>query len=143
MDRTQQKLSGYRDISGSTVLAAGDNLSATARTLQALVTGYSIFIQRILVDVITDNAATLTFGDTASSPIVIAGTKVSPGIGPILFDFGPDGRQLTESQAFVLKNSAAGLAADITWQGYLKPIGVLNPIIGNTVGGGTPGTLHS
>lgn len=140
MDRYQQKLSAYRDISGSTVLAAGDNLSVTARALVALLAGYSIFIQRIIVNVITDNAATLQFGDNAGTPVIIAGTKASPGIGPITFDFGPDGRQLTESKQFQLTNSAAGLAADITWQGYLKPIGVANVLIGNTVGGGTPGT---
>ncbi len=117
----------YQDISGSTVLAAGDNLSATARTLVALKAGFSIYIQRIIVNVITDNAATLTFTDSAGTPVVIAGTKASPGIGPILFEFGPEGRALTEGKSFLLKNSAAGLAADVHWEGYMKPTGVLTP----------------
>jgi hypothetical protein len=111
----------FRDISGSTVLAAGDNLSATARDLVALVAKYSICVQKILVNVLVDNAATLTFLD--SNGVVIAGTKASPGIGPITFDFGEEGRVLTEGKIFQLKNSAAGLGADITWTGYIKPTG--------------------
>ena len=117
----------FKDISGSSVLAAADNLSATARTLVALKAGYTIFIQRISVNVITDNAATLTFKDNASTPVVIAGTKASPGIGPILYDFGDEGVGLTEGKQFDLANSAAGLAAEIHWEGYLKPTGTLVP----------------
>ena len=115
-----RKLDRYTDISGSSVLATGDNLSATFRQLVAAVSGETIYIQKILVNVITDNAATLLFQDDAGTPVVIAGTKASPGIGPITFDFGPDGRALTEAKDFELKNSAAGLAADITWTGYRK-----------------------
>lgn len=110
----------FRDVSGSTVLAAADDLSSTARTLVALAAKYTIYVQRIIVNVITDNAATLTFQDTGT-PVVIAKTKASPGLGPIIFEFGEEGRALTEGKAFTLKNSAAGLAADITWEGYIKP----------------------
>ena len=122
---TQRK--DYSDVSTSTVLAAGDNLSASARTLAAAVLLETIYVQRILVNVITDNAATLTFQDTAGTPIVIAGTKASPGIGPILFDFGDRGRALTEGKALTLKNSAAGLAADITVQMYRRRTGTGAP----------------
>lgn len=101
------------------MLAAADNLSATPRDLVALAAKYTIYVQEILVNVITDNAATLTFID--SNGVVIAGTKASPGIGPIKFLFGAEGRALTEGKTFQLKNSAAGLAADITWLGYIKP----------------------
>lgn len=117
----------FKDVSGSTVLAAGDNLSATARTLVTGRTGYTLYIQKITVNVITDNAATLQFKDTAGTPVVIAGTKASPGIGPILFDFGDEGRALTEAKNFTLANSAAGLAADIHWEGYERPTGTLTP----------------
>lgn len=115
----------FQDISGSTVLAAGDNLSVTPRTLVALKAGYTIVIQRITVNVITDNAATLQFKDSAGTPVVIAGTKASPGIGPIQFNFDHEGRKLTEAKDFLLANSAAGLAADITWSGYMKPTATL------------------
>lgn len=114
----------FQDVSGSTVLASGDNLSSTARVLVTGATGYTVYVQQIAVNVLTDNAATLTFQDDASTPVVIAGTKASPGVGPILFDFGEEGRALTEAKDFELKNSAAGLVADITWKAYKKPTGV-------------------
>lgn len=117
----------YQDISGSTVLAAGDNLSVTARSLVALKAGYTTYVQRIVVNVITDNAATLQFKDDAGTPVVIAGTKASPGIGPITFEFGPEGRAITAGKTLTLANSAAGLAADIHWEGYRQPTGVLTP----------------
>lgn len=115
----------FQDISGSTVLAATDDLSVTARVLKAGKAGYTIYVQSITVNVITDNAATQTFQDDAGTPVVIAKTKASPGIGPINFDFGEEGRALTEGKDFELKNSAAGLAADISWQGYMRLTGVI------------------
>jgi hypothetical protein len=110
----------HRDISGRTTLAAADNLSVTARQLVELKANHTIFIQKISVNVITDNAATLTFQDDNTTPRIIAGTKASPGIGPINFDFGEEGVALTEGKDFELKNSGAGLAAEITWTGYMK-----------------------
>ncbi len=123
MSDYRQRRKQFQDISGGTVLAAVDDLSSTARTLKALAAKYTVYVQRIIVNVITDNAATLTFQDDAGTPVVIAKTKASPGIGPITFDFGDEGRPLTEGKTFTLKNSAAGLAADITWEGYMKPTG--------------------
>ncbi len=111
----------FQDISGRTTLAAADNLSATARQLVAAKPSHTIFIQRITVNVITDNAATLKFQDNNGTPRIIAGTKVSPGIGPIVFDMGDEGAALTEGKEFQLMNSAAGLAAEIIWHGYMKP----------------------
>lgn len=125
-----RKLDRYTNVSGSTVLAAGDNLSVTKRALIGAagvvvhtLTNVTVYIQKITVNVITDNAATLTFSDDAGTPIVIAGTKASPGIGPIEFDFGPEGRALTQGKQFMLGNSAAGLAADITWTAYARQTG--------------------
>jgi hypothetical protein len=117
----QRQRTLFREISGSTVLAAADDLSSTPRVLVPLAAKYTIFIQKITVNVITDNAATQNFEDNATTPVIIAKTKASPGIGPILFDFGEEGRPLTEGKQFELKSSAAGLAADITWLGYIKP----------------------
>jgi hypothetical protein len=51
---------------------------------------------------------------------VIAGTKASPGIGPLEFDFGPEGRALDDGEGLELANSGAGLAADITWVAYRR-----------------------
>lgn len=115
-----RKLDRYLDISGSTVLAVGDNLSVTPRVLVTGIAGQTIYIQKIFVAVLTDNAARALFQDDATTPVVIAATKASPGIGPIEYDFGPDGRALTESKDLELWNTAAGLVADITWVGYQR-----------------------
>jgi hypothetical protein len=122
-----QRQSRYQRVSGSTTLLAADDLSVTPRSLVAAKTGYTIFIQKIAVAVTTDNAATQVFQDSSGTPVKIAGTKASPGIGPILFDFGPDGTPLTEGKAFQLSNSGAGMAAQIHWEGYRKPTATLTP----------------
>jgi hypothetical protein len=114
----------FKDVSGSTVLAVGDNLSATPRVLRSPRNAkYTIYVQRIVVHVTTDNAATQTFQDDASTVLIIAKTKASPGIGPIVFDFGAEGRALGEGKDFELANSGAGLVADITWEAYERPTG--------------------
>lgn len=117
----------YQDKSGSTTLLATDDLSSTPRTLASGKAKYTLFIQTISIDVTTDNAATLTFRDTASTPIKAAATKVSPGIGPIFFDLGEEGFALTEGKDFVLANSAAGLAAAISFTCFLKPTNTRTP----------------
>jgi hypothetical protein len=115
----------YQDISGRTTVATGDNLSATPRSLVALKAGFTIYVQKIEIAVITDNAATLTLQDTNSSVRKIATTKASPGLGPILFDYGDEGVALTEGKGLDLINSAAGLAAEVVWTGYRKPTATL------------------
>lgn len=127
MSDYRQRRKRFQDISGSSVLAAGDNLSATPRVLVAAKTGYTIFVQKITVHVVTDNAATQTGQDSAGTPVVIAKTKASPGLGPIVFDFGSEGRALTEAKSFDWANSGAGLAADIHWEGYRRPTGTIIP----------------
>lgn len=121
MDRIQQLLSAFQNVSVSGVVLATDDLSSTARTLIPLKVGYTIYILRITMDVTTDNAATQTFQDNASTPIKVASTKASPGLGPIpSLDFGPDGFALTESKQLDLKNSAAGLAYSYNVTAYQK-----------------------
>lgn len=103
--------------SDTTVLAASD----PSATLAALRDGYTIYVTVISVAITLDAAQTLTFQDSANTPIVIAKVKSSPGIGPIYFEFGEDGTPLTESKAFALLASAAGLAARVHAEGYYKP----------------------
>lgn len=114
-----RKLDRYTDVSVSyTVVAATDYSTATQKI--AGVAGETIYVQKILVVVTTDNAATQLFQDSAGTPIIVAGTKASPGIGPILFDFGPDGFALTEGKDLNHKMSAAGIAASVTITAYRK-----------------------
>lgn len=110
----------YQDISGSANIVAATDWS-TAHTLVALKSKYTIYVQKITVQITTDGAHTLTFQDSATTPIVIAKTKSAPGLGPIVFDFGEQGVPLTESKAFSCLMDAAGLAGEIHWEGYLKP----------------------
>lgn len=118
--RTKDHRTFFRDISGSATLLATDDFSTNAAHLVAARVGFTIYIERITVMVTTDNAATQAFQDTAGTPVLVAKTKASPGLGPIQFEFGEEGSPLTADKGFDLKNSAAGLAANIHWEGYMK-----------------------
>ena len=109
----------YRDASISYTIVAATDYSTASEKITVL-TGHTIFIQKIAVNVTTDNAATQLFQDDASTPIIAAGTKASPGIGPILFDFGARGFALTEGKSFEHKMSGAGLAATVTVEAYQR-----------------------
>jgi hypothetical protein len=114
-----RKLDRYQDVSTSyTFLAATDYTTAAAKI--AAVTGWTIYVQKITLAVTTDNAATQTWQDSAGTPIIVAGTKASPGIGPITWDFGPDGFALTEGQSLDHKMSGAGMAGSVTITAYRK-----------------------
>lgn len=105
------------------VLAASDGTPE----LVAAQTNYTIYVTHISVSTTTDNAATLTFQDDASTPLVIAKTKASPGLGQQLWDFGEQGTALTVSKALDMAISAAGLAARVHVEGYRKLTGVGAP----------------
>ncbi len=133
MDRYFQKLASYENVSTSYLLLAAD--TATKHVIVGK-TGFTIYIQKILVNVTTDNAATQTFQDTAGTPVVAASTKASPGLGLATpFDWGSEGFALTADKGLDHVISGAGLAASITVQAYRKRTATS---VGNTVGGGTP-----
>jgi hypothetical protein len=114
----------YENVSTSYVILAATDYSTPNAKIAAKV-GKTIYIQKIQVNVTTDNAATQSFQDSAGTPIVAAKTKASPGIGPIEFDFGAEGFALTEGKSLDHAMSAAGLAGSITIQAYRKQTGVL------------------
>lgn len=140
MDRYQQKLSAYRDVSTGKTIPTSD----TGADLIAAVVSYSIFIQRIAISVLTPGSTKeLVIEDNSGTPIIVV-DLISASVVEgqfINYDFGPDGFQLPEGNK--LKYTNSGMAVTLQVQAYQKAIGVANPIIGNTVGGGTPGTLHS
>jgi hypothetical protein len=112
----------YKDVSISYTFVAATDYS-TANVKIAAVANHTIFIRKITLAVTTDNAATQTFQDSSSTPIIVAGSKASPGIGPIVWEFGgPDGRgfALTEGKSFDHKMSAAGMAGSVTVEAYIK-----------------------
>lgn len=110
-----------RDVSVSYVFAAATDYSGGNGTAKiAGVANFQIVIQRILLNVTTDNAATQTFQSSDASQ-VIAGSKASPGIGPITFDFGEDGFVISDGLSFNHKMSGAGMAGSVTVQAYMRP----------------------
>jgi hypothetical protein len=136
-DRIQKLLGEYQNVSTSHIVATGD--SATVHLIAAALAAAqhapgggvvsaanvsvtlpkTVYVQKIGIGVTTDNAAQITFQDTAG--VLIAKTKASPGLGPIVFDFGTEGVALTSTAGLDLVISGAGLGAAIAVQAYLKP----------------------
>ena len=108
----------YQDVSGDTTLAAagGDATLVTAKDAY-----HTIYIQRIVVYIVTDAAQSMAFEDSNGTPKKIFEVTSSPG-DETRWEavFGEKGVPLTEGKNFLLNVSAAGLAANITWEGYSK-----------------------
>jgi hypothetical protein len=102
-------------------VAAAD--TAKASIIVAKDANHSIYIQKITVSVITDAAQSLIFQDTGA-PLIIGKTKASPGLGPIVFDFGVVGTKLTVGKDFSIATSGAGIAARVHVEGYQRKTGV-------------------
>lgn len=111
------------NITGRKNVVAADSGSVA---LASSKTGWTMYIQRLHVHIITSVAQTATFEDTlAATPVKVAATDSAPGVDTHYdWDFGPEGRELTEAKNFVVTLSAAGLAFHCEWEGYLKQTGV-------------------
>jgi hypothetical protein len=119
---TNQMQTFRRAVYDGSVLAAD---SATITDAIAVKDAYhQIFITKITVSVTTDAAQSLTFQDDAGTPIVIAKTKATPGLGPIVFEFGDLGTPLTVGKNLDITISGAGLAARVHVEGYQRKTGV-------------------
>lgn len=116
----------HHDASVIVPVAAGD--SATKENVIAAKTSrHSIFVQRITLSVTTDSAQSLTFQDDAGTPVVIAKSPASPGLGfEVVADFGPAGIQLTEAKNLDIVISGAGLACQISIEAYQRVTAVSN-----------------
>jgi hypothetical protein len=119
VDQERNNLQYHEDVSTSYVILAGtDYTTATAKI--AAKANFTLYLLKIAVMVTTDNAAVNTFQDSTGTPIIACVVKASPGIGPTIFDFGPNGFALTEGKSLDHKMSAAGLAASVTITAYRK-----------------------
>lgn len=108
----------YQDVSGSLTVAAatGDTTLVTVKDVY-----HTLFIQRIVVYITTDAAQSFAFEDSNSPAKKVAEVTTSPGDETRWeFSFGERGVPLTEGKNFLLNVSAAGLAANIEWEGYQK-----------------------
>lgn len=112
----------YHDVSGNTSVAAADTATVTLAALKA---GHTIYVQEIIVDILTDAAQTLEFKDDAGTPKKIQKTDASPGAQTHYhWQFGPEGIPLTAAKAFVMVISGAGLAANVAWSAYQRQTSV-------------------
>lgn len=109
----------YKAVKADVDVATADT-SKTA-IIAPFNSSYTIYVQRIVISVITDAAQSLIFQDNAGSPVIIAKTKASPGLGPIIIDFGPQGTPLTAGKQLDIATSGAGLAARVHVEGYQVP----------------------
>lgn len=116
----------YQDVSGDIDVATGTAGPLTLVTVRNV--NYTIYVQRIRVSVVTfaASAKTLTFEDSAGTPVVI-GIVTTPTSAPSVpgeqsfdFDFGPEGTPLTVAKNFMLALSAAGAAARVHWDAYQR-----------------------
>jgi hypothetical protein len=114
----------YEDISGELTVAA-DTDDTTLVTAKTTPVNHTIFIQRVIFYVTTDAAVSMSFEDSASTPVSVAKIPTSPGVDTRWdFDFGEDGLPLTAGKNFVMNVSATGLAGRLKWYGYQKRTGV-------------------
>ena len=105
-------------------------VAAAGTSVLPVITGrakYTIYVQKVIISILTDAAQTLILRDTASTPKVIASLPASPGTGPEVFDFLDDGIPLTEGKDLDLVLSAAGLAFNYDIQAYLRPTATMIP----------------
>lgn len=120
MDQVRFNLSEYEDVSTSySFLAATDWTTANAKITNAKAT-HAIFVVKITLSVTTDNAATQTFQSSNGTPVEFAKSKASPGLGPITWDFGPNGYKIAEGENLMHKMSAAGMAGSVTITAYRR-----------------------
>jgi hypothetical protein len=114
-DPYRRRTSFYQDISGAFNVG-------TATTTTTLVTArnanYTIWIQKLHIEVTTSAVQTWTFADSAGTPVNIVPAVSTSSIAHFDFDFGPEGVPLTLGKNFVLTISAAGAAGWVSWEGY-------------------------
>ena len=111
----------YEDCSyDAYILAATTTISGAI----AAKTGYTIFIQSIVVNVTTTFNSATVFQDDAGTPVVIHRIAASPPLGPIgvsnSVDFGPEGKRLTESKGLDITIGGAGLVASVKISAYRR-----------------------
>lgn len=110
-------LRSYQDVSAQAQTVAADS---GVKALVAGITGWQIFIQRILVNVTTSAAQTVTFRAATTETIVLGAVPSAPGVGVREFDFGEKGWALPVGEGLEQSLSAAGLAFAVVVQAYAK-----------------------
>src|SRR3990167_8765707 len=110
----------FRDESkGLAFTASNDFTTSGANFVTVRNANYTIFLQKITVNVSTVAAQTLTFRDDASTPVVFAELPASAAKGShTVLDGGAEGIPLTEGKNLDIVASAAGVAGSLFVEGY-------------------------
>jgi hypothetical protein len=138
VDQIRFNLTFYQDVSTSGAMATGDDRSGTPLAVIAppTVATKQIFIIKITFTVTTVAAKTVSFQDSTGSPVVIAEVPASQAVGPVTFDFGPDGYALPVGAGLNLANSGAGVGGAYSVTAYQRdPAGTITPNVAGSFGG--------
>lgn len=112
----------YTDKSTHGVVAATDS-TTLENVLAVKSANHIIYVQRILLNVTTDAAQSLTFQDDNSSAKIVGKSKASPGLGlHVVADYGAEGIPLTAGKNLDIVFSAAGIAGGYKIEAYEKPV---------------------
>lgn len=88
----------------------------------------TLWVQRIICVIKTDAAQSVTFQDSAGTPLYCQKVTTSPGADTTwIFDFGDRGMPLTTGANLTATFSAAGLAGHIEVEGYHIPSTTRDP----------------
>lgn len=115
----------FKDVSTTLAIVAG--VDPTGALIASPGSKYTIYLQKLVVLITTDAAPTLTFRDSAGTPVPVSGTPANPGTGEFVLLDVTEGIPLTQGKAFNLVASAAGLAGLVTVEAYAKLTGVVVP----------------
>lgn len=133
---TFKDAAGYRAFNQDkskaiTFLAADDFTTTGAPFISVKNANYTLYIQKIVVDVSTINAATLTFQDTAGTPVVCGKLAGSAALGQqIVLDGGGIGIPLTQGKNLSIIASAAGIAGSVVVECYQRMTAVTDATSG-------------
>ena len=123
LDTAQDFRNVYNDISGDLVVLAATDDTTLVSVRNA---SHTIFIQRIIFFVSTSAAQSMSFEDSANTPVQIAEIPATPADSTRWdFDFGEEGTPLTAGKDFKMMVSAAGLAGILKWYGYQRVVGAV------------------
>lgn len=121
-DQVRFNLSEYEDVSTSYSFLAGTDFTTAVNKIVNTKVTHAIFVMKITLSVTTDNAATQLFQSSNGTPVEIAKSKASPGLGPITWDFGPNGFQIAVGENLQHKMSGAGMAGTVTITAYRRKV---------------------
>jgi hypothetical protein len=106
---------------GALFLATNDFSTLGANFIAVRNANWQIWVQKIIVNVTTVAAQTLTFADDAATPVVVGVLAASAGLGAqTVLDGGDKGIPLTLGKNLDITASAAGVAGSIEVQCYQK-----------------------